>query len=257
MLATVECKDAPGGMKTFFKDLFSLPEIDITKQSVPEGDDYYRVTVTEYRGQIPVAETAEKLKRLKGSVIFDINFPYDENVRCLEFHPEALPSILLFNTFIDYMKGLSLPAEKISLTVYDKIGVYADTLEQTVGLFSKIEVYTENLTAYQKTTEVLMDKFGLSLPVAQVPTGKAPKSTVVLCPGRVPFTDFFEGLLFTDCDLPVACSCKVSGYDVLLPSCYELLRPQGIDRLTFASALYEKCNVSSLGKLGYRKIKVV
>ena len=56
MFATVEVRDAPGGAKTFFRDLFLLPEIELIRVNVPFGEAFYRVIVTEYRGQVPVED---------------------------------------------------------------------------------------------------------------------------------------------------------------------------------------------------------
>ena len=163
MFATVEYKDADGGMKTFFRDLFTLPEIIFERQSVPFGEDFYRVTATEYRGQIPLESITEKLYKLKGSVLFDINIPTDEGTRCLEFHPERLPALLLFNSFTDYISSLGLPAVRSSLTIFDSDGIYTDVIHKAVGLFSKIEIYTIKPQLYTETVRELLDCYGISL----------------------------------------------------------------------------------------------
>ena len=89
MFATVECKDAPGGFSGFVRDIFTLPEITLTRIKIPEGEWFYKVTVTEYRGQIPVEETAQRLKRLKDSVLFEGG--YENAERCIAlFLPDYL-----------------------------------------------------------------------------------------------------------------------------------------------------------------------
>ena len=257
MFATVECKDSENNFRTFFRDLFSLPEIIFQRVTVPDADDFYRVIATEYRGQMPVTEVAEKLTKLKGSVLFDINFPDEESTRCLEFHPEKLPKLLLFNSFTDYTESLGLPAEKSSLTVFDSEGVYTDVIEKAVKLFSKIEIYTKRPDLYKRTSESLLDRYGISIIIRDSFSGKAPKSTVILCPEEVPFCNFFQGIIFTLRDNIPPCSCGIIGEGIDLPPVYELLRPHGIDSLSCASALYEKSNAHKLGSLSCRKLRII
>lgn len=257
MLATVECKESPVGLKNFLSDLFRPPEIEISKVSLPEADALYRVKVPLYRGEIPTFETAQKLKKLKGSVIFDINFPCDENTRCLEFHPKVLPSLLLFNCFTDYITAIRLPAVKSSLTVYDGKGIYCDIIERAVPLFSRIHICTREKRLYEKTAQRLYEAYGISLFLSETPTGKPPLCTAVLCAEKAPFRDFYPGILFTLEDNPPPSGCLITGEGVCLPGEYELVRPSGIGSLLFASALYEKCNVKKLGELSLRKVKKI
>ncbi len=257
MLATVECKDTPVGIKNFLCDLFRPPEIEMNRLAVPEGDAFYRVKVPVYRGEIPTYETAQKLIRLKGSVIFDINFPCDENTRCLEFHPSVLPSLLLFNTFTDYISTLKLPPVKSSLTLYDSRGIYTDIIENAVPFFSKIHIFTRETAQYAKTAARLYDSYGISLFISETPDGKPPSSDTALCADGVPFCDFYRGMLFTLDNSPPPCRCLITGEGIILPAEYELLRPSGVGSMIFASALYEKCNVKKLGTLSFKKVKII
>lgn len=256
MFATVEGKDAPGGIKTFIRDLFSFPEIEIRRINLSDGDYFYRVIATEYRGQIPTEEVFEQLKKLKGSVIFDLNFPCDETTRCLEFHPGKLPALLLFNSFCDYSESLHFPATKSSLTVFDAEAVYTDVIYKTVNLFGKIEVYTKKRSIYEKTAAELLDEYGVTVPVRDSFNGKAVSSTVILSPDEVPFCDFFPGIIFTLSENAPPCNCLIKGEGIDLPAEYELLRPGGIDKMTFACALYEKANVKNLENLSCKKLKI-
>ncbi|MBE6772732.1 MAG: hypothetical protein E7544_00765 [Ruminococcaceae bacterium] len=254
MLATVECKETPVGLKSFLHDLLTPFEIEANKQSVPGGDPFYRVGVPYYRGEIPTVRTAEKLKKLKGSVIFDINFPCDENTRCLEFHPSVYPSLLLFNTFTDCIPELCLPPMESSLTVYDSSGIYSQIIEKVLPFFSKIQIYTKEKPLYEKTAGILFDKYGISLVVSEAPDGKPPKSTVALCAEEVPFSDFYSGLLFTLSQKHPPSASVITAEGISLPAEYELLRPSGVGSVLFASALYEKCNVKKLGELSFKKV---
>ncbi len=256
MFATVECKDSQGGARTFFRDLFALPEINFQRQSVPDGDAFYRVVATEYRGQVPLEAITEKLYKLKGSVLFDVNIPTDESTRCLEFHPERLPSFLLFNSMTDYIASLSFSAVKSSLTVFDTEGIYPQLIEKALSLFSVIEIYTKAPQNYTEVSARLLDTYGISLVVKDRFSGRAPSSTVILSPGEAPFCNYFGGILFTLSDNAPPSACVLKGEDIDLPPVYELLRPKGIDKMSFASALFEKCNVHKLGELSCRRLRV-
>lgn len=256
MFATVEGKDAQGGVKTFIRDLFSFPEIEIKRINLYDGGYFYRVIATEYRGQIPTEEVCEQLKKLKGSVIFDLNFPCDKTTRCLEFHPGRLPALLLFNSFCDYIAALHFPAAKSSLTVFDTEAAYADEIYRAVSLFGRIEVYTKRRSIYEKIAAELMDEYGVTVPVRDSFNGKAVSSTVILSPDDVPFCDFFPGIIFTLSENAPPCNCLIRGEGIDLPKEYELLRPGGIDKMAFACALYEKANVKSIGNLSCKKLKI-
>lgn len=256
MFATVELKDAPGGFRGFMRDIFTLPEINIQRVSVPFGDWFYRVAVTEYRGQIPVEETVEKLGKLRNGAIFEVNFPCDERTQDFEFIPTEFTAQLLFNSAVDYIKALVLPPLQSSVTVFDPEGFYSERLEALVPLFSKIRVYTNDALLYGKTARMLMDKYGAVVPVCTKFTGKAPDSTVIICPGEVPFCNFFKGIIFTNAEEVPPCGCCIRGDGVELPGEYELLRPNGIGKMHFAAALYEKAGVRSLGGLSFKKLRL-
>lgn len=254
MFATVECRDAPPGMKGFIRDIFTLPEITVERVYVPLGEGFYRVRATEYRGNIPVAETAEKLKRLRHSVIFETNFPCDESTHELEFTPSEFKARLIFNSAAEYIKKIKAEPLKSSLTIFDPEGFFVKDIEIFVPLFSKIVVYTNECTFYERACAELMDKYGVSIPVYGRFNLKVPESTVVICPGEVPFCNFYKGILFTNAEDTPPCAECIRGYGIDLPGEYELLRPQGISKLYFAAALYEKGGVKSLGNLAYKKL---
>lgn len=256
MFATVEVKDAPVGIKTFFRDLFALPEIELIRVNVPFGEAFYRVVATEYRGQVPVDEICEKLGRLRDSVIFEVNFPCDEKTDSLEFCSDKLLQQLLFNSAAAYIGELDIEPLHSSMTVFDPFGVYAEKINIFAEFFSKIHVFTDNTADYEKSSEHLMENYGMSLIISDRITGKVPDSTVIICPGEVPFCNFYKGILFTNAEDIPPCSCCIRGDGIELPTEYELLRPNGICRMHFASALYEKSNVKSLGSLSFKKLRL-
>lgn len=256
MFATVECRDAPGGLRGFVRDIFTLPEIELRRVKIPSGEWFYRVLVTEYRGQIPVKETAERLKRLRNSVIFEVNFPTDEGTAALEFSPFELTAQLLFNSARDYIQQLGQEPLESSLTVFDPTGLYCRRLQLLVPYFSKIRVYTREVTLYYAAAEELFREYGISLAVCDRFTGRVPDSTAVICPGEVPFCSFYKGMLFTNAEEVPPCGACLRGSGIDLPGEYELLRPDGIGKLHFAAALYEKGGVRSLGGLSFKKLRL-
>ncbi len=243
-------------MKSFFRDLFFEPEIELVRVKVPFGDSFYRVTVTEYRGQVPVEEVCEKLRRLKGSVIFNLDFPTDERTEELEFESKELSSLLLYNSALEYIKNLGIPALKSSLAVFDPTGIYADHIFKAVPLFSKIQVCTGKPSAYKRTQKELMESFGMCLTVGERFTSAVKDCTAVISPDEVPFSSLYAGLFFTNAPTQPLCSYCIRGDGIALPGEYELLRPRGIASLHFAAALYEKAGVKALGEMSFKKMRL-
>ena len=101
-----------------------------------------------------------------------------------------------------------------------------------------------------------MDDYGVSLALCDKLTGKVPDSTVIICPGEVPFCNFYKGIIFTDAEETPPCGACFRGTGIDLPGEYELLRPEGIGKMHFAAALYEKGGVRALGELSYSRLRL-
>lgn len=241
-------------MKGLFRDLFCEPEISIEKTDVPFGECFYHLKVKEYRGQIPVTAVREKLKRLKGGVLFSSDFPLDNTFHSLLFGETRFKARLLMNTAYGHIKNLGISPFKNSLCIFDPSGIYINDIEKLVPLFSKIEVFTLKIGDYERKAAALFEKYGIRIVVSSRFRGKVPDCTVIISPQSLPFAAYFGGMIFTNGDFIPPCGCALGGQGVTLPAEYELLRPKGIDKTDFAAALYEKSKVKALGELSYERL---
>lgn len=232
------------------KSVFSRSKIHSRRITLPSGEAFFIVYVSCRKNNIPW----KKLERCLGVLRKDILLPDDikiaDKVNVTAFEPGILPGIILMNTAADYMLK-NKPFMCGSLTVIDEKGTYQSYIEKLIKCFSSIKVITPKASEYEDVARRLLEDYGFSLLVSD--------------------EDSFESdvIISENCNVPSYYSGKVmsikkkyimnaevfTGSGIELPEEYEKLCPDNIDRLLFASALYEKCGVKEMSSLRYSKFE--
>lgn len=219
---------------------------DITSDRIYYKGDavYFSVTVPIYKKEIPWQHIQNHCRRLCDRVVLPIGITPPEDSEIRQYSSEHFEKLMLFNTMVEYIKRHG-PAPTVStLCLVDNDGSLCNELSRAVGLFSAINVITQNRQAYESICKSILDNYGLSVSFYPgIPNGE---NTVVFSPDAEKIPVFFKGTLF----------CKSSAY---LPDCnvikcarvkltdkWAQLTPENTDPLTFLSAMYELSGVSEL-----------
>lgn len=213
---------------------------------VPRGKPFFIMTLTQHRGKLPWKAAAKAAGPLGKALLLPQGVVAGGGMKA--FSAEVFPELLLFNGAVKHLTSLDFDPVGQTVTLFDSRGIFARRVDSLVRLFSCVRVVTGCQEIYEKAAEKIMAKYGASLIVTDTP-GELPGGSVVISSQRVPVT--FSGTLYTDSQTELLSGRVLRGGGITLPQEYDSLCPQGIDKVDFAAALYEKCGVEALAELGY------
>ena len=228
--------------------IFRQPKIESKRYSLPSGDAFFIVTADRHLGRIPWKKLEKCLGILRKDILLpeDITIPPDINITA--FTPDILPHLLLINSATDYIITHKESFKGKSLTIFDEKAIYQSYIEKLLPYFHSIKIITDQPDTYENLSQTLLQNYGFSLVVSKE---EAINSDVVISyQMRVPL--YFEGTVFTNEKQYLMNGEVLCGSEIDLPDTYENIRPENIGRVLFASALYEKCKETNLGKLKYK-----
>jgi hypothetical protein len=225
-------------------NIFTRSKIESVRHTLPNGEAFFTVRAEKHFGRVPWQKLESCMGILRKDVLISegVTLPKDSSIT--EFVPDIYPRIVLMNSAV---KVLSDNRQK-SLIVFDERCIYTEYIRNLVRCFDRIKVITPEPETYDKLSAELMEDCGFSLEVSDKPSYKADAVIAYNC--SVPL--YFSGKLFT-AEKKFMMNAKVySGGEIDLPDEYEKIRPDGVSKLLFASALYEKCKVKVLGNITYK-----
>lgn len=223
--------------------IFSKPKIKSQRIVLPDGEAFFTVTTEKHLGRVPWKKLESCMGILRKDVILKGGVTLPEGCSITEFSPEIYPRILLMNTAVSKLKG----SRHRSLVVYDEKGLYMENMDNLACIFDRIRVVTSVADKYDNVARKLMENSGFSLEVSE----KSSYDADVVISHRCNVPLYFSGRVFTN-ERRFLMNAEVNaGCNIDLPEEYEKLRPEGVESLVFASALYEKCKVKNLGKIIY------
>ena len=199
--------------------------------------------------EVDTGEIYSLLGRCAGRVIVcGGTITEDEKVK--NFEPRILPSVMLFNSAVDYIKKCSLPPEKTSVAVMDFNGFQKDKLSLLVPLASNLKVITGNPEEFSPVRRRLYDDWGLAMTVTEN-VNEAGGCTFVIAP-RTDKSNPDGGCLLYRNEYSGSTVC-LSGSGVTLPDDITKVLPP-CNSLLFASALYELCGATRLSELCFDRL---
>ena len=221
----------------------------ITSQRIalPSGGAFFVVSVEKSFGKIPWKKLEKSLGILRKDVLLPKGTLIPEGVNITAFSAQLFPRILLMNSAAEYIAKNKSDFIPGSLCIFDEMGIYLTYIERLMNCFSLIKIVTDKRAEYEGLSQQLLENYGLSLVISN--KASACGDAVISHECRVPV--WFNGTLFTNEKKHLMNTRAFSGSEICLPEFYEGLRPDNINKLLFASALYEKCGEKALANLTY------
>lgn len=237
-------------------EYFQKPKITTEKIETANLLAFYAVTAQKHRGKIPWEEIEKAAGRFCKRAVLQSKVVIPENVGIKKFEPKVFDKILLFNSAVSVLEKLSLDPLKMSVTVFDENGYLTAKIEKLVMLCSQIRVVTSCIQSYEDVARMLFEKYGISLIISQSAGNSILTSTAVISDKSADVPLIYHGLLFTNQRRKMLNATVLCGKEFSLPKEIENLVPNGVDRLTFASALYELCAAKQLEDAVYSDMKI-
>ena len=221
-------------------------KLSIERVALPEAVSFYRMTVQGEKEALPWPDIAEGAGPLRCRLLLPrgITPPKESGIRA--FEPKALPLRMLFNAGVAALERRRLFRKEI--TVVDPGGILPQCIGRLVPFASVLRVLTERPHRYAAAQRDLLESDGISLCVCSM-SAPLPQQGVLISLTAEYVPRLFDGLIFTCAERRFLRAETVIARDVKLPSAPARLCPAGIDRVQFASALYECCGVKAMGEL--------
>lgn len=226
-----------------FWSRFKRPKITSERVVLPNGECFFVITAEKKGDKVPFKEILSFSGNLRDSLIFENDFVFDSSWNYTPFVPADLRKKLLFDLAVRHLQKAKLNPAKTCICISDSEGLYRDSLEKMVSLAAKIHIITPDRSIYENEVKRLLFEYGVSVTLSGSFDSVANNCNVAVShtSGDIPLT--FSGIIFTNEKRPFINSSVFSVQSAELPFEYEKLRPSGVDKFIFASALYEKCKV--------------
>lgn len=238
-----------GGMKARLHDLLHPPEVTNEKVEIKGVLPFYKITAKTYRGIIPWNTVKVMAGKLKNRAVLPASATPDENCGIGAFEPKVLPERVLFNSAVKTLEKMALDPTQVFVSVFDENAYLVDLVENLVHLACRIQVITNCVSDYERLAQKLLNVYGLSLIISGRADNSVLTSTVIISAKSSAVPLIFRGLLFTNERRRLMNATVLTGDRITLPEKFEAHAPEGVNKLTYASALYELCSADELGKL--------
>lgn len=233
-----------------FLQRFTRPEVSVSEENLPNGKCFYICNAKIHRGKIPWRE----IKRLSSTENYLLPLSLNDDTEIKEYTPVELPQIMLFNSAVSYIEKQNLSPSKTHVTVVDKKGLHVEKIRSLVKLASSVTVITDEDIRYTELSDELFDSYGISLIIrSEFYTDSAKNSFLFDFDGEnVPLS--YNGTVFSKTKMHLLNGKALTPGGFYLPSEYERLLRKDINKLYFASALYELCGVNELSLLQFNEL---
>lgn len=228
--------------KSFFKR-FKKTKITSERVFLPNGESFFIITAEKRGSKIPFKEILSFSGNLSDSLVFENDFTFLPQWNYTPFAPIKLRKKLLFSLAVRTLDDLKLNPFETGICLCDSDGIYAHDVQKLLKFAAKLHIVCENKDIYKEKQKQLLSEYGVSVTLSDTFDTQGKNFNVVISHESHDIPLLFNGLIFTNEKRPFLSGRCFEVKEAQLPYEYEKLRPAGIDKLTFASALYEKCKV--------------
>ncbi len=218
-------------------------KIESERITLPGGEVFFIVKAETRRGRVPWKKLSRCLGFLRDAVILPKGVAVPENIDIKAFEPENFSCAVLFNSAVKHIKDRNKTGDR--LCAVDEKGLFLSLAEELILAFSQLKVITPLIQEYEKLSDVLIEKYGAALLMTNKGTADG---DVVISPQGEAVDITFSGELYSLRPRRLLSGQVFCPKEIILPSAFDKLCPEGVDKFLFAAALYEKCGVGELGE---------
>ncbi len=229
--------------------LFRRPKAEIETVELKNGKSFYLCKAEVRKGKIPWKE----IKAASPTEMFILPYDITEKPPVKVFAPEKLPQLMLFNSAVEHIKQKALPPSKTQITVIDKEGRYVDFFKEVIKLASHITVVT-NDERYRNLSDELLSAYGVSLIIREEFYEDKGENPFLFDYDAESVPLSYKGTVFSKNKRYLLNGKSLTPGGFALSKEYENLMSKKINKLYFASALYELCEVKELQKLKFNEL---
>ena len=235
--------------KSFFQ-YFRKAHQEVKEVPLPSGKSFFICEAAYHRGKIPWRQIEEGAH----SKSFILPFELKDNAPFKEFQPGLLPKMMLFNSALDYIGRLNSPPTKTRVTIVDHDGIFTESLAPVLKLASLITVITKEEKKYTELSDRLFEAYGISLMIRSDyhETKKENSFLFDFSGDDIPLS--YKGTAFSMEKKQLLNGKTLTPGGFHMPEEYERLWMKNTDKLQFASALYELCDIKELGSLRFNEL---
>lgn len=227
--------------KTFFNRLKSKFNKQLPKPqtiNVREGAPFYYLEIKDTQ----CGENCENIANILGrcsNFIIPCECKITDNEYIKLYRPNLLPKIMLFNSVADVLKN------KKSFAIIDENLRFKNYIERYVNYVPVIKVFTRKPEELEELCESIFEKYGISIIVSNCENVNYSNDVTL---------DIDNEFIIENINSKLE---KLKGNSFYMGIEYEKIRPIGVDKLYFASALYELCGVKKLENLKFDDFKKI
>lgn len=234
-----------------FKRLFYRPpKPSLTRVPLRGGAFFYTVECfADKRGNADLSSLPDLVGGCAQRILLqDVKIPILPPLQI--FDPVLYPQILFLNTAVDFLEKLPESPHARTLGFVDPEARLQNAIVPFVRQAKTVKIFTDFPKRYDELAKEILADWGLSVIVSSC-ADVLRDCTVLLMP-FLKTENGIDGVL--QYGMPKVCC---AGDRCVLPAEFEARRPQGVDSVLFASALYELCNQKDLDNLRYARLKAI
>lgn len=251
MFGTVELCERENTVKSRVKRFFFRESITTERINIPENEYFYRIKVPLYKGKIP----EDRLRRLAASfndgLIFPEGFSCSGEIKV--YTSFFFRELLVFNSAVSQLSSSIFDPTETLITLIDRRGMLHTELSRLVSFAGEIKVITDNVKAYERQAERIMNEYGLSIFISDK-LSSIPEKGIIISARSSVVPVYFKGLLITGEKRLFPFARVLVGEGIKEKGNYGALCPDGINMTDFLSALCEVCFVKELRRSEYEKL---
>lgn len=228
-----------------FKRLFYRPpKPSLTRVPLRGGAFFYTVECfADKRGNADLSSLPDLVGGCAQRILLqDVKIPILPPLQI--FDPMLYPQILFLNTAVDFLETLPESPHARTLGFVDPEARLQNAIVPFVRQAKTVKIFTGFPKHYEEISQQILDEWGLSVIVSD--TEEVLRDCNIVLAPFLKTENGIGGVL--QYGMPKVCC---AGDGCVLPAEFEARRPQGVDSVLFASALYELCNQKDLDNLRY------